>query len=426
MTNPNAHPAGECGCDTFERTGGMISLETAFDHIDSAVRPVEEVEEVALTKAHGRILAEPVSAASMVPPFDNSAMDGYALLCADLEGNGPWVLPVLEAIAAGHAARRSLPRGAAARILTGAPMPRGADTVVMQENVTRAADTVALSRRPCCGSNVRRAGEDMRAGDTILNSGRRLAAKEIAACAAAGRTSVSAVRPIRVALLVTGDEVEPAGNLTTAARINDVNTPMLASQLLGQGVDLVSVGRVGDNVEELAAEFQRVSERADILVTTGGVSVGDADLVPSVFQDIGGEILFDRVAIKPGKPVTFGRFGSGLWLGLPGNPVAAFVGWHLFGTRLMARLSGLATSGPVTRRAVLVNGLCHQTGRREFRPARIIGADPEGRTLVSCPSRTNSAAVAHLASADGFAIIGADTERLPKGGLVEFLPINDQ
>lgn len=426
MTRPKSHPAGDCGCDAFERSGGMIPLETAFGHIDSVVRSVGEVEDVALTKAYGRVLAEPVRAVSMVPPFDNSAMDGYALLCADLKGNGPWILPVLDTIAAGHAAQRSLPRGSAARILTGAPMPRGADTVVMQENVTRAADTVALSRRPSRGSNVRRAGDDMCAGDKILDKGRRLAAKEIAVCAAVGRTSVSVVRPIRVALLVTGDEVEPTGNLTTAASINDVNTPMLVSQMLGQGVDLVSVSRIGDNVEELTAEFRKLGEHADILVTTGGVSVGDADLLPRVFQDVGGEILFDRVAIKPGKPATFGRLGATLWLGLPGNPVAAFVGWQLFGARLLARLSGLAPGRPATQLAVLAKDLRHHPGRQEFRPARIVGTDPEGRALVSFPSKTNSAAVAHLASADGFAIIGADTQRVRKGGLVEFLPIDDQ
>lgn len=413
-----------CGCSDGDIPGEMIPIERAFELIDSATEAVRETEKVSLMMAHGRVLAEPVVASAMVPPFDNSAMDGYALCAAELQGDGPWILPVAARIAAGHAALDPLPFKATVRILTGAPLPEHADAVVMQEHVRCDGKTIVVSRKPFPGQNIRYAGQDMRAGALVLSSGRQLTSKEIAACAAAGRTSASVYRRIRVALLVTGDEVDASRSRATDAFINDVNTPMLASELQSQGVDLVSINHVGDDPEELAATLRSASGGADILLTTGGVSVGDADLVPGTFRDIGGRIEFDRVAIKPGKPVTFGRLGSTFWLGLPGNPVAAFVGWHLFGKRLLAQLGGVATATPSERSAVLTNALRHRPGRREYRPGRIVGVDPDGRVLVACPDATNSAAVGHLAAADGFVAIAAEEEELPEGKLVEFLALN--
>ena len=424
MIRPAAYPRLEFGCDTTLSSDKMIKLDGAFGLIDSFSRAVTDTERVTLADAGGRVLATPLIATENVPPFDRSAMDGYAVCAADLEGEGPWFLPIAESVAAGQIAKNPLRHGASARILTGAPVPEGADAVVMQEMVRCDSGAIVLSTRPQYGENIRRAGEDMREGETILGPGTRLTAKEIGACAAAGLSSVVVFRQVRIALLVTGDEFQPIAGRNAAAGITDVNGPMLVSELQAQGAEIVSVTLVGDDPAQLESAMRTASEHADILLTTGGVSVGDADFVPHIFNNIGGHIVFQRVAIKPGKPVKFGQLGTVFWLGLPGNPVAAFVCWKLFGTRLVARLSGQRSLNPETRRVVLTEELRRRAGRREFRPARIAGTDADGRTMVSFPDQTNSAAVTHLAAADGFAVINAGTSRVPKGGLVEFLPLN--
>lgn len=414
-----------CGCDAPAAAKGLLSIDAALARIGAAAGCVAaETETVPLARAKGRLLAQPVTARGNVPPFDNAAMDGYALNVADLSGDGPWHVEVASRIPAGGAETRLAP-GTASRIFTGAPLPVGATAVVMQEEVTRDGDTICIARRPTAGQNVRRTGEDMRAGAELLPAGCRIGAREIAVCAAAGQASVDLRRPLRVTLLVTGNEVKAPGQGLGSGQIWDVNTPMLTACLAGPSVDTVTVEHGADSALAMRAQLARLACEADLIVTTGGISVGEEDHVKPAFAALGGTLHFSGVAIKPGKPVSFGTLGNACWLGLPGNPLSAFVTWQVFGTALLRRLSGSNEDPPARRHVTLGAPVRRKPGRCELRPARLAGFDAAGREVALFESATHSARVARLPDADGLLFLPADAEALPEGALVEFLPFRD-
>lgn len=410
-----------CGCDSQDVLHAPIGIDEALARIAAHVVPVDRTEALPLDHAFGRVLAQPVRSLSMSPAFDNAAMDGYAIATSALTGAGPWGLPVVARVPAGQAATMPVAEAVAVRIFTGAPIPSGADAVVMQEDVLRDGDVIHLSRRPEPGRNIRRAGSDMASGATILNKGRRLGAKEIAACAAAGAGVLRVRRRLRVALLVTGDEVRRAGGARDAAQIWDVNTPMLTAGLSAADVDVVASGHGADNLADLVRQLGDMAAQADLVITTGGISAGEEDHVKTAVMALGGEALFSGVAIKPGKPVSVGRIGKAHWLGLPGNPVSAFVTWQVFGLALIRALGG---EGPApTRRHVVTAGpIRRKPGRCELRPVTLAGFDGHGREIVGFEDATHSARVGLLSQADGLIVLPADVESLPAGALVEFQP----
>lgn len=412
-----------CGCEAADPRRGLVSIDAALRRIAEEATPVAGTEDLALGRAAGRVLAAPVVAQTSAPPFDSAAMDGYALDSAALSGAGPWTLDVSGRVAAGCDARPSIGTGQAVRIFTGAPLPEGTDTVVMQEHVQRAGDAVRLHRRPAPGENVRLAGEDIAHGDTVLRPGCRIGPRQIAAASAAGARRVVVRRRVRIGLLVTGDEVTgaEAATLETGA-IWDVNAPFLTAELDHPCFDLVRVAHGHDNPGTLARQFTDLASETDIFVTTGGVSVGDEDHVKPAFRAAGGEILFSGVAVKPGKPVSFGRLGCALWLGLPGNPLSAFVTFRLLGVALMRALLGETGGGTPRRNVVTSAPIRRRPGRCELRPARLVGFDGHGREVALCEDATHSGRVAGLPPMDGLMFLPAETDHLPAGALVEFLP----
>jgi len=421
MTILQAIASPGCSCDSQDMLHALISIDEALTRIAGSVAPVGRTEALSLDHAFGRILAQAVRSRSMAPAFDNAAMDGYAIATSALTGVGPWVLPVVARVPAGQAMTTPVVGAMAARIFTGAPIPSGADAVVMQEDVLRDGDVIHLSRRPEPGKNIRRAGSDMASGATVLDKGQRLGPREIAACAAAGAGILRVRRRLRVALLVTGDEVRRAGGAREAAQIWDVNTPMLKASLAAADVDVVASAHGADNLVGLVRQLGDMVANADLVITTGGISVGEEDHVKPAVTALGGEALFSGVAIKPGKPVSIGRIGKAQWLGLPGNPVSAFVTWQVFGLALIRALSG---GGPTsTRRHVVTAGPIRcKSGRCELRPATLAGFDPQGREIVRFEDATHSARVGPLSAADGLIFLPADAESLPAGALVEFQP----
>ena len=411
-----------CGCDGQVTLKTLIGIDEALSRIAARAAPMGTTETVSLGQATGRILAQPVRSLSMAPAFDNAAMDGYAVSSSALTGNGPWALKVVARVAAGQGTTKQLIGASAARIFTGAPIPEGADAVLMQEEVTRDEDDIHLHRRPEPGLNIRRAGSDMAAGATVLNRGSRLGPREIAACAAAGAGVVRVRRRLRVALLVSGDEIRQAGGSRAAAQIWDVNTPMLTAALSGACLDLVATAHGADNRSGLGRQLDDLAIRADLVITTGGVSVGEEDHVKPVLAGLGGEIVFSGVAIKPGKPVSFGRIGAAFWLGLPGNPLAALVTWQVFGTALIRGLTGESCSSPARRLVVTAAAIRRKRGRCELRPATLAGVDAHGRDVVTFEAATHSGRVGRLPQADGLMFLPAEAEHLPAGALVAFLP----
>ena len=408
-----------CGCDSAPGAPALMPVCDAVAAALALVAPVAETETLPLQVALGRYLAEPVRARADIPRFDNAAMDGYALRCADLaEGS---ILPVRGECAAGDAPV-PLPKGAAMRIFTGAPLPRGADAVVRQEDATRIGDRVRFAAAPRAGDAIRRAGETRRQGEVMLAPGLRLAPQDLAICASAGVGTVTVRRQLRAALLVTGDELCPAGEDLAGGAIWDVNTPMLKALCDATGISLVTLARFPDRLEELSAALAALAGTVDLILTSGGVSVGDRDHVKPALRALGAEVAVSGVAIKPGKPVTVSRLDGSVILSLPGNPVAAFVIWQVLGRPLVARLAG-AEAGPVRRHVRASEALRHKPGRCEYRPARIVGYDGDGMERIACGDHVNSADLAALARADGLILIPGDCDRIEPDDLLEFLPL---
>lgn len=415
-----------CGCGPAEHLSGLIAIDEAITRISQNVSQVSETEELTLAGACGRILADPVYAQSDLPPFDNSAMDGYALDSMSLTGAGPWRLEVTARIAAGQVASGSIRIGAASQIFTGAPIPQGADAVVMQEDVDVIDDAIIISRKIRPRSNIRTAGEDMAAGAIVVPAGRLITSRDIAACAAAGAATVRVRRRVQVALIVTGDEVNSSGQPLTFAGIWDVNSPMLSAQIASPGIEFVQIETGKDNRGALCQQLGDLAKRVDLIVTTGGISVGEEDHVKPALNYLGATMVFSGVAMKPGKPVSYGRLGDAHLLGLPGNPLSAFIGWQLFGTVLLRVLAGDTTSQPNRRRhVVLSRALDHKYGRCELRLAELSGFDGLGREIAIFEDATHSGRVARLPAADGVLFIPSEIENLPEGALVEFQPFCD-
>lgn len=399
----------------------LIRVDDALAMIEEHTAVIPETRVIAAGLAQGRVLADPVVALHRAPPFDNAAMDGYAVATSVLTGAGPWHVPVGARVPAGQPAA-PLAAAQASRIFTGAPIPVGADAVVLQEDVHRTGATIRIDHRPMPGQNIRRAGSEMAAGAPVLHPGCCLDARGIAVCAAAGVAEVRVRRRLRVALLVTGDEIRQAGADRSEAQIWDVNTPMLRAVLTRASIDLVAVETGLDSRDGLILQIAELARAADLLITTGGISVGEEDHVKPALAALGADILFSGVAIKPGKPVSCGQVRGSRWLGLPGNPLSAFITWHLFGEALVRRMTGEVDPCTARRQVVTLQEIVRKPGRCEFRPAVCTGLDPQGRETVSLESETHSSRVTGLALASGLVRLPADATRIPAGALVEFRP----
>ncbi|MGO4916431.1 molybdopterin molybdotransferase MoeA [Pseudogemmobacter sp. W21_MBD1_M6] len=401
---------------------GLMSVDQAIAAALRFVVPVSDRKVVPLAGASGRVLALPVVARAMLPPYDASAMDGYAVRVNDMPGAGPWSMTVQDRIAAGDARSIALESGAALRIFTGAPLPHGADAVVMQESVTRRADGIHLVRCPTIGENIRRAGEEAPAGKSIVPAGRRLGPRDIGAAAAAGHATVTVTRRPRVALLTTGDEIVPPGSPLTHGAIWNANTSLLVAAIRAADAEIVTVKHAPDDLAALGALMVGLAGQVDMLITTGGVSVGEEDHCKAAILAAQGEIAVAGVAMKPGKPVMFGRVAGAVWLGLPGNPVSAYVTWQVLGLPLIARLVGNRTPAARSRLVVAGHPLHHRPGRCEYRPATITGIDHLGRQIVAAGGAVHSGRLSVLADADGLIVIPAATEAVQPGDLLDFLP----
>lgn len=414
-------PSTACGCDDQGIVSPLMPVSEALETGLKMVNRVDESEVVALHLARGRVLARPVRAQADMPAFDNSGMDGYAICTTGLLPGDALNLPVRGVSAAGGAPARLAP-GTAMRIYTGAPVPHGADAVVMQEQARIEGDRITLSQRPRPGENIRRQGEDMRRSDRVLDAGSLLSPKAIAACAGAGVGQVTVWRVLRVALVLTGDELVPAGKALRNGDIWDVNTPMLCSLMTCGWASVTEIRQVADERDALVATLGELAGRVDMIVTSGGVSVGDRDHVKPALEALGARTPVSGVAIKPGKPVTLSDLRDTLVVSLPGNPVSAFVTWVVFGAPMAARMAGLSGGGQPRRHVRTDQALRHRPGRCEYRPARIVGYGSDGLEVVSTGTRTHSAQLGPLAQADGLVLIPAEVECLSMGDLMEFLP----
>lgn len=420
---PNHSFAGaECGCSAPGGGADLITVDRGLELIETRVPALEGTETLPLAEARGRVLAAPVLARLNAPLFDNSAMDGYAIDTAALHAPGPWSTRIATNVAAGDAAT-ALPRGTAARVLTGAPLPAGADAVIAQEHVSRDGDRITIATLPATGQHIRRAGEDIARNTSVLTAGHRLGPRQIAACAATGHSHVAVRRQPRVVLVTTGNEIGTPGAEMRPGQIPDINTPMLQAAIARCTGTPPEVLHHADDRENITATLATLSKLCDLIVTTGGVSVGDADHLKPAFDRLGGRYLFSGVALKPGKPVCLGHLNRAHWLGLPGNPLSAFVTWTLFGKPLLAALLGQMPILPRRRLLPVAGPVTHRPGRTEARLARLARCPATGADTALCDAATHSGRVHPLALADGLAILPADATEMATGDIIEFLEI---
>jgi molybdopterin molybdotransferase len=311
------------------------------------------------------------------------------------------------------------------RIFTGAPIPPGCDAVVMQEMVQLEGDAIRLDRRPSLDENIRRAGEDLAAGAEIMPAGRCIGPRAAALLASAGCGQVNVHRRIRVAFFSTGSELRVPGAPLASGQIWNSNRYHLQGSLNLPWVDTIDMGNIPDKPDQLLQALEQASRHADLVVTTGGVSVGDEDHMPAVLRAAGADIHVMKVAMKPGKPLVIGRIGSALYLGLPGNPVSAFVTWHVIGARIAEALAGLKDAAP--RRFIVRAGFdrLRHPGRCELLPACLGNYDGHGTRVVEIVTSHVSHRLALLANADGLLLIPSETDRIRRGDMLEFLPFLD-
>ncbi|MBP2293740.1 molybdopterin molybdotransferase MoeA [Azospirillum rugosum] len=406
--------------DCFAVPGsGLLPLDDALAVIREGVRPVAGAETVALHDALGRFLAEDVTAGVNVPPMAVSSMDGWAFRApADGSPDEPRRLAVVGRVPAGTVFAGTVGPGEAVRIFTGAPLPDGADTVAMQEEC-EAGDGTVLVPPLERGSNVRAAGEDMRAGAVVLAEGRRLRAQEVGLAAAVGRSTLRVRRRLRVALFSTGDELREPGGGKPDGAIFDANRYTLAAQLLALGVELRDLGILPDQPDAVRAALAAAADEADLIVSSGGMSVGEEDHVKAAVSALGSLHLW-RLALRPGKPLALGQVGQTPFLGLPGNPVSAMVTFMLVGRPLVLRLSG---GESVVPRSLVVAGFSFtkKPGRREFLRARL-ETGPDGRPVARKFPNNSSGVLTSMAESDGLIDMAADATEIRAGDLVDFLP----
>jgi len=408
--------------DCFAFGGPLMTVATALEIIAERVPPLDGVERAALPEALGRVLAQDVRAGFDLPPHDNVAVDGYAFAHAALTPGAATELPVVGRFAAGDAPGRLVP-GSAARVFTGAVLPAGADTVLMQEDARTIDDRVIVPPGLKPGANRRKAGEDLRAGQVALAVGHRLRAQDIALAAALGQDLLNVRRRPRVALFSTGDElVAPGGTLRPGA-IYDANRFLLHGLLRELGCAVSDLGILPDRAESVRAALARAARDHDVLLTSGGISAGAEDHVKPALEALGA-LHFWRLAIKPGRPVALGRIGDAVFVGLPGNPVAVMVCFLKLARPLILRRAGARELMPSTFRVRSGFAFAKKADRREWVRARLVrGAD--GEPVAERFPRQGSGVISSLVESDGLVELPEALTRLEAGAMVDFLPFGE-
>jgi len=324
----------------------MLTVDQALEHILELTPTAHSKEKITLHKAHQRVLASNITASFDVPPFRNSAMDGYAIRAIDLSANSSTTFKVIGKSLAGHPFNTAVAAGEAVRIMTGAVMPKNADTVIMQEHVNSQGEQINIPAGQKPVQNVREAGEDLKKGDVILKQGHRLNAADIGLLASMGIIEIEVFRKPRVAIFSTGDELQSLGTPLENGQIYDSNRYTLSALLKKMGVETIDMGVLSDDEEIISRAFQNAAYSTDMVITSGGVSVGEADFIKDTLMKLG-RVDFWKIAMKPGKPLAFGKLGNALFYGLPGNPVSVMVTFSLFARESIRVLSGENAPPPI-------------------------------------------------------------------------------
>ncbi|MDE2089151.1 MAG: molybdopterin molybdotransferase MoeA [Gammaproteobacteria bacterium] len=407
-------------CCMDDHEPASLTVEEALRRIGAAVAPVEGNERCALRSALGRVLAEDIRSGIHVPAHDNSSMDGYAVAGADLPTGGVRELKVIGTSWAGKPYPGRVQSGQCVRIMTGAVIPDGADTVVIQERVERDGDTVRVGPGNAPGQNVRRAGEDIAAGQVALNAGKRLMPVELGLLASLGIGEVKVRRRARVAFFSTGDELRSIGEPLGPGEIYDSNRYTLYGMLRRLGVEVIDMGVVRDDREAIQRAFTEAAQMADAVITSGGVSVGEADYVKETLERLG-KVNFWKIAMKPGRPLAFGQVRDALFFGLPGNPVSVMATFYQFVQPALHRLTGETGVHTMKVKARCASRLKKAPGRVEFQRG-ILQADADGNLEVRSTGEQGSGILSSMSRANCFIILPMECAAVEPGTLVDVQP----
>jgi len=409
-----------------ELNTGLLSVAEAQARILAGVTPVSTTEILPVREALGRVLAEAVVSPIDVPSHTNSAMDGYAVRAADLPETGVRVFPVPGTSWAGRPWLTPIEPGQAVQIMTGGMMPEGADTVVMQEQVERQADTVRIGSGHRCGQNVRAAGEDLAAGQPVFTAGKQLTAADIGVLASIGLSEVSVYRRLKVAFFSTGDELRPVGEPLAPGEIYDSNRYTLYGMLKKLDVEIIDMGVVRDKRALVEQALTDAAAVADAIITSGGVSVGEADFVKETLEKLG-NMSFWKIAMKPGRPVTFGHINDAVFFGLPGNPVSVMVTYFQFVRPALLKMggeSGAAGAGAFTLRARTTSALRKRPGRYEFQRGVLEQSAP-GEFTVRSAGAQGSGVLRSMSEANCFILLEPERTGVEAGEEVVVQPFQN-
>jgi molybdopterin molybdotransferase len=406
------------------RSASALSVDAARLRAVAVVAPASGTERLSLEDASGRILAEAPLARTSLPPFDNAAMDGYAVRIDDFQGNCPARFRVSGRVIAGDTSDHRLEPGTAARIFTGAPVPAGADAVIMQESVVRKGDEIEVPTRPFRGLNIRKRGEDRQEGEAVLMRGVRLTAPRLALLAASGLAEVETYRKLQVGLFSTGNELREPGQSLGHGQIYNSNRVMLRSLMAEPWIVLTDYGILSDNPEEIRNTIRRASASNDIVVSSGGVSAGEEDHVLDALRREDATLEVLKVAIRPGKPLTIGRVGGALFVGLPGNPYAAAITFLKISRPALHKAAGLLEDIDNWIPAVSGFDYVRKLGRREYLPVTWSERDALGRPVLQRLDQGSSASLGPIATARGIAVIEPASDRIVPGSCLRLEPLD--
>jgi molybdopterin molybdotransferase len=405
-------------CDDFDPNS--LRVEQARTRILETIPTITDTECLAIRSALNRVLAGEVRSSIDVPAHTNSAMDGYAIVASDIPATGNKRLQVIGKVFAGAPLQTAVKAGQCARIMTGGKMPAGTDTVIMQEHVTVQDDCITIASGHKAGQNVRKVGEDLARGDSVFQPGRQLQPADIGMLASMGMAEVSVYRRPRVAFFSTGDELVGVGHTLGEGQIYDSNRYTLYGMLKRLGVEFLDMGIIPDQRDKIEAAFQSAAGSADVLITSGGVSVGEADFVKETLERLG-DIGFWKIAMKPGRPLAFGQLGQCQFFGLPGNPVSSMVTFYQFVQPALKRMMGMHETMPMLLPARCESALKKRPGRAEFQRG-IMTVNPAGELVVQSTGAQGSGILSSMAKANCFIVLPLECERVASGEMVQVQP----
>lgn len=402
-------------CDDYDPNS--MPVDQAREYIKAFLSPVQETERVHLHATLGRVLAEEIHATHNVPNHDNSAMDGYAFNADDL-GQGKARLKITGAAFAGNALTGSFEKGACIRIMTGAAIPAGANTVIAQERVELDGEFIRFSDTPNRGANVRYAGEDLKAGEVVLNIGHQISPADLGLIASLGIGEVAVYRKLKVSFFSTGDELVSIGSTLKTGQIFDSNRYTLFGMLTRMGVEIEDLGTIPDDPILLEKTLIKAAESSDVILTSGGVSVGEADYMKQLLQKLG-QVLFWKIAMKPGRPLAFGKIADAHYFGLPGNPVAVMVTFYQFVRQAMLVIMGQASPAATPMlNVVCTSAIRKLRGRTEFQRG-ILFVGEDGQWQVKTTGNQSSGVLSSMSQANCFIVLDDEVGNVEAGTLVK-------